>query len=446
MAVTLMVWAIVAYTRAIRSQPRQGRLAWSALTVLLSAATVITHHLSSIMLVLIMWLVALVLSMPWLASREGWVRTALTAWSLALTTTAMLGAWFLLVAPGTLAYISPYFDGGIAELLQFIRGTGGIRALFTATLSPWWEQKSAYLVTVLELCVTVGGLVLIRARIKDGQLPKGRRRALLFAFAAWALVYFPSTAFILFPSSSEGARRTWAFTWIGLGLLASPAAVWLLDWAGRRKHWWQRACLRTGLAGALAIALVGGTAAGLDAEYRFPGPFLYGSDARSLTPELLAASAWFSARLGTGNNIIADRDTALIFGSFGLQNPAQASAGFPVWELYLYKPGKPITPPYLLSELSTSDYLYLIVDKRMATELPQVGDYFTVGEPASIDTLDEGRPVFYGRLSKFNRISWLVKIFQSDDYSIYRFELSASAAAYDRHRLPTARGTLSVAA
>jgi hypothetical protein len=280
------------------------------------------------MLVLIMCLVALLLSLPWLASGEGWVRTALTAWGLALTTAAMLGAWFLLVAPGTLSYISPYFDGGIAALLQFVRGSGGIRVLFTASLSPWWEQKSAYLVTVLELCVAVGGLFLVRA----------------------------------------------------------------------------------------------------------------------LTPELLAASAWFSASLGPGNNIIADRDTGLIFGSFGLQDMTQASAGFPVWDLYLDKPGTPITPPYLLAELSMTDDLYLVVDRRMATEVPQVRDYFAFGEPASLDTLHDGRPVFYGRLSKFNRIAWLVKIFQSDNYSIYHCELPAGAAGYDRRNLPASHGTLSAAA
>ena len=112
-------------------------------------------------------------------------------------------------------------------------------------------------------------------------------------------------------------------------MLVGPAAVWLLDWTGRSTHRWRRVSLRSGLMAALAIALVGGTAAGLDASYRFPGPFLYGSDARSVTPELLAASEWFSARFGTGNNIVTDRYTGLIFGSFGLQNTAYSVRWLP---------------------------------------------------------------------------------------------------------------------
>ena len=199
MAITLMVWAIVFYCRAIRSQPRQGRASWSALTVVLSAATVVTHHLSSIALVFIMTLVALAMSQPGLARDEGWARTAVTAWLLTFTTAIMLGAWVLFAAPGTIAYLSPYIGGGFSELLQFFRSSGGSRQLFTASMSPWWEQKSAYVITLIALCMAVGGILLIRTWIKKRNLPRGRRRALLFAFGLLGLVYFPSTIFILFP-------------------------------------------------------------------------------------------------------------------------------------------------------------------------------------------------------------------------------------------------------
>ena len=443
MAITLAVWALVAYARAAGSPRRQDRLAWAGLAVVLSACTVITHHLSSFMLVLIMVLAAVALSIRRLAGGPGWARTAVTAWSLALAAAAMLGAWIVLVAPGTWSYFSPYLSGGITELVRFIRGSGGSRVLFAASLSPWWEQKSAYLVTVLALGAAAGGVVLIRARIRGGQLPRGPGRALLCAFAVWGLAYFPSIVFIFFPFSVEGAHRSWAFTWIGLGLLAAPAAAWLPDWAARRPRRWQRAGLRAGLAGTLAVALVGGTAAGLNAAYRFPGPFLYGSDARSVTPELLAASAWFTARFGPGNNIITDRDTGFVFGSYGRQDPASAYPGFPVYDLYVAAPGTPI-PPSLLAELASSGYLYLIVDQRMATHVPEIGVYFQVYEPAWVDRLYGGKPIFYGRLGKFNTMSWLVKIFQSDNYSIYRLNLPATPAGYDQAPPPGTRGKLTV--
>jgi len=437
MAITLTVWALVSYVRAIGSQPWRRRAAWPVLTMVLSAGTVITHHLSALILVVIMALISLALSLPWLASGEQWIRTAVTAWSMTLFTTMMAGAWSYFVAPRTISYLSPYVGQGFSQLLHLAQGSGGGRQLFGASLSPWWEQKSAYLVIVFALALAVGGLLLMRTWIKSGGLPRGRRRALLIAFAVLGLVYFPSILFTLAPSGAEGARRTWTFTWIGLGMLAGPAMVWLVDWAGRHIPRWRRISMRAGLVSALAIAVIGGTVAGLNASYRFPGPYLYGSDTRSITPELLGASRWFSAQLGTGNNIVADRYTRLIFASFGLQNTDTPSPGFPTWDLYLDKPGSPIGPAYLLSELAISHYTYLIVDGRMAYEVPAQGVYFGRDEPGSLITRS-GEPIFRGRLGKFNTIPWMVKVFQSDNYSIYRLNLPPSKIRY-HHRLPRRR-------
>lgn len=466
MALTLIVWTLIAYVRTIRSQKGRGRIAWAVLTVVLSAGTVVTHHLSTFTLVLIMALLSLAVSLPWLAkadtakrgmsssgslgawpegwarqsgpqnagrgdgAQEGWAGTAATAWSLTLVVALMAGAWWRFVAPTTWSYLSPFIGEGLSELMQAASGSGGARQLFGASLSPWWEQKSAYLVPVFALGVTAGGLLLIVARIRDGRLPRGRRRALLVGFAALGLVYFPSTIFILVPSGAEGARRSWAFTWIGLCMLAGPAVVWLLDWARRRVQAWLRVSLYSGLLAALAIALIGGTAAGVDASYRFPGPFLYGSDARSVSPELLAVSQWFSERFGTGNNLVTDRYTGLIFGSVGLQNPASPSIGFPVWNLYLAKPGGKIKPASLVFDLANSNYAYLIVDGHMAYDLPETGMYFTPGEPTLMDHPQAGRPIFYGRLGKFNTLRWMVKVFQSDNYSVYRINPPEPKSGY----------------
>ena len=457
MAITLVVWALVAYVRAIRSQRGQGRAAWGGLTVVLAAGTVVTHHLSTFTLVLIMALIALTVSLPWLArgespvdeavtptgwpvgwaqerrapggrrekvARVGMARTALTAWGLTLVTALMMGAWFRFVAPTTWSYLSPFLGQGLSQLMQFVKGTGGARQLFGASLSPWWEQKSAYLVPLLALCFALGGLFLIRARVRDGILPRGGRRALLLGLSLLGLVYFPSTIFILAPSGAEGARRSWAFSWIGLSILAAPAVVWLLDWSGRRGSQWLRFSLRSGLLAALAIAIMGGTAAGLDASYRFPGPFLYGSDTRSITPELLAASKWFSTRFGPGHNIVTDRYTGLVFGSFGLQNPASPSAGFPVYNLYSAKSPATIGPADLLFDLSLSDYTYLVVDNRMANDLPELGLYFTPNDPESAQP-HGGKSPFHGKLNKFDTIKWMIKVFQSANYSIYRLSLPA---------------------
>src|SRR4029077_11765854 len=101
------------------------------------------------------------------------------------------------------------------------------------------------------------------------------------------------------------------------------------------------------------------------------------------------------------------------------------SPGFPVWDLYLDKPGIPIGPARLISELTISHYTYLIVDGRMAYEVPEEGAYFGTGEPSSLITRG-GEPGLSGRLGKFDVTPWMVKVFQSDNYSVYRLNLPPS--------------------
>jgi hypothetical protein len=441
MAVTLVVWTLVAYIQAIRARSMRERAASCFLTVLLSAGTIVTHHLSTFSLLLIMAVIALALSMPWLARTGGWARTASTAWGLTLAATVMAGFWFVVVAPSTLSYLSPYLAQGLSQLMEDARGTGAARQLFGASLSPWWEQRSAYLVVLFALGLAVGGLLLIRARIRDGSLHRGPLRALLISFILLGVVYFPSVPFILSPAGAEGARRSWAFTWIGLAVLAAAPMGWLLDAARRRTSRWSRVSLRTGLTAAISIAMIGGTAAGQNAAYRFPGPFLYGSDARAATPELLAASAWFSAHFGTRHNLVADRTSGLIFGSYGLQNLAATSTGFPTYKLYLAKSGS-LIPPYLLAELKAGNFNYMIVDRRMAYDIPTNGVYFSAGEPSYLVPAT-GKSVFYGRLDKFNSLPWMIKVFQSDNYSIYRLNLPVGKTGYSV-RPPPVKGRLVV--
>ena len=443
MAITLVVWTLVSYVRAVGSSSKEKRVQWSILTALFSAGTVITHHLSAIMLIIILMLISLAISMPVLTRQEGQVqrqegqvqRTAVTAWSLTLAVMLIVGSWFYFVAPTTWTYLSPFLGRGFSELIQTIEGSGGSRQLFGASLSPWWEQKSSYLVTVFALGFAAVGMLLIRAWSKDGRLPRGGRRAFLFAFSFLGLAYFPSTIFIFTPNGAEGARRSWAFSWIGLAILAALAAVWLLDWAGRNAHRWRRVTIRVALMATLVVALVGGTAAGLNVPYRLPGPYLFGSDARSVTPELLATSEWFSAQFGRDNNVITDRYTGLIFGSFGLQNAIHPSGSLPFYNLYLAKPGAPIEPTNLLSNLRLLHFVYLIVDERMAYDIPELGSYFTSTEPVSLQP-QGGKSPFYGKLDKFNALQWMVKVYQSDNYSVYRLNLPA--ALMDLQRQPPA--------
>jgi hypothetical protein len=437
LAITLLIWGVVCFVQAIRSL-RGRRGVWVASTVLLCAGTVITHHLTAFGLCLIMLLISLALSVPPLARQDEWKNTAGRAWGLTLTMIIILALWIYFVAPGTATYLFPYVGQGLSQLMNTAGGGAASKALFAASLSPLYEQDSSFLLVPVMLALAVVAAFSVRRRMKERLLPDGRRgsllpsgslRATFLALAVLGLVYFPSTIFILSAAGSEGARRSWAQSWVGLTIFVAPAAVLLLGWAGNRSRLWARVSARTLLALGMVLIIIGGVAAGQDAVYRFPGPFLFGSDARAETPELDAMSQWFLNRFGAGNNVVSDRETGLIEASYGLQNTGFPSAGFPIWDLYSSRPGQPVGPPFLLEELQYSKFLYLIVDERMATTVPEIGVFFEGLEPNNLIT-PAGKSLFAGRLGKFNTVHWMYKVFASDNYAVYRMALPAENITY----------------
>jgi hypothetical protein len=165
---------------------------------------------------------------------------------------------------------------------------------------------------------------------------------------------------------------------------------------------------------AFVAVLVGNVSADLNVAYRFPGPYLYGSDTRSLTGELRAATTWLATSQGTGLRVVADRYSGLSFGSFGDEWVPSASAGFPVWELYS-SDGHP--SKRLISELESSDWRYLVVDKRMAQFEPLVGVYFSSAEPAALHVTTTD-------LAALDSAPWLIKLWDSGNIEIFRFDFA----------------------
>jgi hypothetical protein len=148
---------------------------------------------------------------------------------------------------------------------------------------------------------------------------------------------------------------------------------------------------------------------------------VFGSDTRAATPEVLAAASWLRATQGRGLRMLADRYSGLIFGSYGGQNPVTGSITFPTYDVYLAQPGRPV-PPALLGQLRSWDFGFLVVDRRMAREVPENQIYFETNEPIRHD----GRPAFtLAQLTKFDGTPWTIKIYDSGNIAIYRFDFSS---------------------
>ncbi|MCO8270696.1 hypothetical protein M1L60_08795 [Actinoplanes sp. TRM 88003] len=413
LAIPLLVWTLVALHRAMRGPAGRARLGWSAVTVMLSAATIATHHLTALGLLGVMLILCAVATARALR-RINPRAVTWTAWALTVAATVLVVAYLWVVAPRTAGYLDPYLAKALDQIAGMAgEGGGGGRTLFRESIAPWWERAAAFGAQGVAAFGMLAAALWLR-RKREGDAVSRNGALAMFVLGS---CYFPAALLILTPSGAEGARRSWAFSYLGIALVVAPLVIWLLDRAPRYTG--------PALLAVCAVVMVGNTAAGMNPSYRFPGPPVFGSDTRSSIPEVSAASAWLRSTQGRDLRIVADRYSGLIFGSFGGQRPVTGSVTFPTYELYLAQPDRKISPQ-LITQLSEWRFTYLIVDRRMAREVPEIQIYFETNEPVP----HGDQPAFtLGQLTKFDRTPWTIKIYDSGNIAIYRFDFASLGKA-----------------
>ena len=417
LAVPLLIWTLVTLLRALRATRLPARLGWSAFTLLLAGATIATHHLTALWLIGIMLLLSAVLTVRCRRSRA----TA-TAWALTGATAALVAAWLVWVSPRTAGYLDPYLGQALDQAAGMAGEHGsGSRQLFSQSIAPWWERAAAFVAPPIALA----GMAVATHQLWRRPAGDAVDRCAALSLLILGSLYFPASLLILTPSGAEGARRSWAFSYLGIALVVAPVVGAALDKAGQ--SFGRRGLVATGggLLAVTTVLLVGNVAAGMNPSYRFPGPPVYGSDTRAASPEMLAAANWLNRTEGRHLRIVADRYSGLIFGSYGEQDPVTGSGTFPTYDLYLAQPDRPM-PRELLSQLQSWRFGYLIVDRRMALEVPDIKIYFETNEP-----IPHGdRPAFtLAQLTKFDSLPWTIKIYDSGNIAIYRFDFGALDAS-----------------
>ncbi|GIF07575.1 hypothetical protein [Actinoplanes siamensis] len=424
LAIAVLVWALVTAVRALRATAAPARLGWSALTLLLAVAITATHHLTALWMTGVLGLFALVCTIHSITARP-LITPARTAWALTVGTALIVATWLGAVAPDTGRYLDPYLGRALTQFGGLAGGDEGGRELFSESVLPWWEQTTAYIAPPVATLALAGAVVLWwRRRHTDEPLTHAGTTAMLLVGA----LYVPATLLILTPAGAEGARRSWAFSYLGLAIVVAPMIVALLDRATRLPGRFAATgpiAAGAGLSATCALMLVGNNAAGMNPSYRFPGPPVYGSDTRAATPEVLAAAHWLLETQGRGSRLVADRYSGLILGSYGEQRPTTGSNTFPAYDLYRARPGRPISPA-LLAQLRDWRYQYLVVDRRMAEQVPDINIYFETNEPLRHD----GVPAFdRAQLTKFDAMPWLIKIYDGPHLAIYRFDFDSLGAS-----------------
>lgn len=414
LAVPMFIWAVTAAvvmqqhlrTGSNRGVPylRQPVISWFLVAVLAAAACIVTHHITTWTLVgtLVLLCAAPVV---WRKRTRSARRTA--AGTAVLTACVGLGAaaWLVLVAPETIAYVAPHVIGGIQGVLAILTHHSSSRQLFKASPLPEYQKLAAYGGPAFLIVACAAAVFFGRHRIR--RLPPA-----MTALGILGLLYFGALP-VMLTAQNEGARRSQTFTFVGLAVILAPFFALLLRRSASRT--WLNLLARAAILLGVVTLLVGNMTIDIDVYYQFPGPSVYGADTRSLSPEVIAMADWFRANVGRGHRVVAPRDLGLAMGSYGAQTVSAASYGFPVWQLY-FSPSLPSAQ--LLGELTASDYGYMAVDTKMYHNLPEVGAYFTAGEPGDGQVIP---PI--AALRKLSGLPWLTEIYSSTNYRIYRLDL-----------------------
>jgi hypothetical protein len=419
-AILLMLTIVRLYLGALAAE-RSGGGTWrqSLSTVLLIAVIsfgcVVTHHLTSLTGIAVLLAGALFLKpISGLADRKGGWRRLFVRWMPVLTLAMSFGLWVAFVAPQTVPYLFPNVSGTAAELVALATGSkrpGVARTIFSHSTAPIYEQAAA-----------IAGPIMIAVALIFAVIPWLRKPSLRSNFL-WTFVltaaYLASLPLTLTSKGVNGAHRTWATTFVGVALL--PAALAILFELNKRRPWLKRTAATAGAA-VVAVLLVGNVAAGTPIDYRFPGPYRFGSDTLSVTPETLSFANWVQAHLGPGARVVTDRFT-------GLALTVHADAVTPLQE-----PTLPISSiwynrfaptPHLMSALQRQRDEYLAIDVRDAQH--------TVTGPPPLFFTGEPKRVPGRNITRLGQWPWLRLLYSSAHYRLYKIDYYSYYLWYPSH-------------
>lgn len=419
-AIVLMLTILRLYAEALTARGSDERR-WTSVTptlfliAVMSFGCVVTHHLTSLTGVGLLLVAALVIRpMAGFADRNGGARRLAIRWVPVLTLAGCFALWVGFVAPQTIPYLFPHISkpvSGVFDVITGQKGSGVFRTLFSASTAPLYERVMAIVAPVLI------SLALLIAAIQ--WLRRWRRLGWNYLWAlALSAFYLVSLPLTLIAEGAAGVHRTWASTFVGVSLL--PAALVVLYELYKRPRWLKRTTAGVFIA-ALVVLLMGNTTAGTPVDYRFPGPYKFGSDTLSITPETLRLTNFVRTHLGPGTRVVADRFTALaLTDRADAYTPLQVK-GLPIAAIW-YNRRPPV--PALMYALQRHRDDYLAVDIRDGQHTPKEAPLFVRGEPRLVP------PKNFVRMSHW---PWLKLLYSSAHYRLYEIDYGLYYLWYPFH-------------
>lgn len=396
LALPFLLGSLLSVMKMLSAPQWRTGLAWGAVAVAAAAATIVTHHVTSYILVGSLIVIEVVQVVRHAPARRDWRLPALILLVVGLT-----GLWGVRVATNTLAYFTPIVAAVLHGIVPHGHGT-----TVTQPSGPTLDVVLEYVATAWLIGLFAMGIRLLwRARHR----PQSR-----FTIAvALASISFVAALGVRLLGSEGSLLYGRAATYFMLAVSFPIAlAVHSLRIAPPGRRPWVSRRLRfvpwpwVAVAGVVLLGL-GGIASGWPPYYaRLPGSFRVEAWERSVDQYNLDLAQWAATELPANNGVASDFVTASMLASLGHQAAPQNVAS-----LFL-------TPTFSASArklVKKEGIAYIVVDRRITQGLPEVGYYFT-------DDPRTGRytsPISAQDLTKFNHIRGVSRVFEDGEITVY---------------------------
>ncbi len=355
LSLPLLVAVLAALAEREAAGPRLAR-SWAAPIVLGTMAVVVTHHLTSYALVIVLALLAVIYRL---------VRSPKpNPWPFAVFAAVLAAGWLLVAAPNTVDYLSPVLSGAVTSIWNTIFGASKARGLFQSPSSAV-VYETPFLARLITLAAV--GLLLL-GYLAGFREAWGRRakRPFVVLFCLGGAAFFATLALRLAPEAWETGNRAGMYLFIGLAFVVAHAVLRLMR-AGPRLL-----LRRAALLACIAVVVVGGAIAGWPWDSQLAQPTRITAGGTELESEPITLARWIGERLPGGKFAAADADARMILA------PGEARA----------KTGDALAIKTILPETSLSNWElpslrgnglgYIVADRRKVATDPGRGSFFYV--------------------------------------------------------------------
>jgi hypothetical protein len=413
LAIPLLLWGLVFALRAIGTKTSKPSSVWTwvGLSFLCSMSLVITHHDTAVFNCILLTAMAVIVTLrrgtaPARATESPRIAWLLAVWALLVTT-----ARFLDIGHRLAVYLAPILNvsAELRQLLSLLGLSSSLQshAAFSNSGLPSFEIACGFLLPPVLLAAfvwAVWGLFTKRHELSS----------FLYVGALTGLGYFASLPLLTAAKFAEAVHRSWALSYIGLamvigfaidralrGELSFPVGDRQVARLQQPEARWSRIVATL----MLAVAAIGGVAAGTSAVYRFGGPVHYGKDGAADGTQTNLVAAWFHDHGLRGQLVFADR---YVSGPIAVHSDVSLVAPRTLWGITFDSQ----VSPHLASQFNTVDYV--VVDRRMGNgKAPPQGFWYALGEPGGNSHVVPSMNVL-----RFQCFNWLNAVFATTDYEI----------------------------